>query len=141
MGEVDLLVLKVEWLTVQQVESFVELFYLSATNRSKRQEHSRLHKHKSASGLVVKFNVAIVEPLVRFRACASIRDSLVARISACHAGDPGSIPGLGVFTTFLFLLICVLKWCKFNFAHKQKSPLISKRQPTWISGRHIVLPN
>ena len=27
----------------------------------------------SASGLVVKFNVAIVEPLVRFRACASLR--------------------------------------------------------------------
>jgi hypothetical protein len=36
----------------------------------------------------------------------------------------------------------MLKWCKFNsFAHKQKSPLINKRQPTWISGRHIVLPN
>jgi hypothetical protein len=27
MGEVDLLVLKVEWLKVQQVESFVELFF------------------------------------------------------------------------------------------------------------------
>ena len=26
-----------------------------------------------------------------------IRDSLVARISACHAGDRGSIPRLGVF--------------------------------------------
>ena len=36
----------------------------------------------------------------------------------------------------------LLKWCKFNnFAHKQKSPLINKRQPTWISGRHLVLPN
>ena len=52
---------------------------------------------------MVKFNVAIVEPLVRFRACAVIRDSLVARISACHAGDPGSIPGLGDFLIPMFL--------------------------------------
>ncbi|EAR88165.2 hypothetical protein TTHERM_00016300 (macronuclear) [Tetrahymena thermophila SB210] len=29
-----------------------------------------------------------------------IRDSIVVSIPACHAGDPGSIPGLGAF--FLF---------------------------------------
>jgi hypothetical protein len=63
-----------------------------------------LQVNRSASGLVVKFNVAIVEPPVRFRACASIRDSLVARISACHAGDPGSIPGLG---GSVFYLCCL----------------------------------
>jgi hypothetical protein len=60
-----------------------------------RKLDNHLQVNRSASGLVVKFNVAIVEPPVRFRACAFIRDSLVARISACHAGDPGSIPGLG----------------------------------------------
>jgi len=36
------------------------------------------------------------------RNCASvvvirIRDSIVVSISACHAEDPGSIPGRGVF--------------------------------------------
>ena len=30
--------------------------------------------------------------------CASIRDSIVVSISACHADDPGSIPGRGVFS-------------------------------------------
>ena len=66
-----------------------------------------LKHQQSASGLVVKFNVAIVEPPVRFRACAiqhSIRDSLVARISACHAGDRGSIPRLGVAFFSIYLL-------------------------------------
>jgi hypothetical protein len=70
------------------------------------KHYNHLHKHKSASGLVVKFNVAIVEPPVRFRACASIRDSLVARISACHAGDPGSIPGLGGSVFVWTVLLC-----------------------------------
>jgi hypothetical protein len=27
----------------------------------------------------------------------SIQGSIVVSIPACHAGDPGSIPGLGVF--------------------------------------------
>ena len=29
-----------------------------------------------------------------------IRDSIVVSIPACHAGDPGSIPGRGVFLIF-----------------------------------------
>jgi hypothetical protein len=36
--------------------------------------------------------------------CAEISTSLVSivvSIPACHAGDPGSIPGLGVFLLFL----------------------------------------
>ena len=45
-------------------------------------------------------------PTARFFACfvdidltlnAMIRGSIVASIPACHAGDPGSIPGRGVF--------------------------------------------
>ena len=33
-----------------------------------------------------------------FMLCVSeIRGSIVVGIPACHAGDPGSIPGLGVF--------------------------------------------
>jgi hypothetical protein len=28
--------------------------------------------------------------------CSQIRDSIVVSISACHADDPGSIPGRGV---------------------------------------------
>ena len=36
-------------------------------------------------------NLAYIEPFL------SIRGSIVASISACHAEDPGSIPGLGVF--------------------------------------------
>ena len=35
--------------------------------------------------------------------CASIRDSIVVSISACHADDPGSIPGRGVFVSPLFI--------------------------------------
>ena len=76
----------------------------------------------SASGLVVKFNVAIVEPLVRFRACAVIRDSLVARISACHAGDPGSIPGLGDFFEYTVFFACWISYsfCLYRGQHERK---------------------
>ena len=40
-----------------------------------------------------------------FRSSASVvsptfRDSIVVSISACHADDPGSIPGRGVFSFF-----------------------------------------
>ena len=37
---------------------------------------------------------------------ANIRGSIVVSIPACHAGDPGSIPGSGVsiFFSFFFLL-------------------------------------
>ena len=31
---------------------------------------------------------------------AEFRDSIVVSISACHADDPGSIPGRGVFVLF-----------------------------------------
>ena len=31
---------------------------------------------------------------------ATIRDSIVVSISACHADDPGSIPGRGVVLTY-----------------------------------------
>ena len=37
-----------------------------------------------------------------WRAC-QIRCSIVVSISACHAEDPGSIPGGGVFLSFKFL--------------------------------------
>ncbi len=32
---------------------------------------------------------------------SNIRGSIVVSISACHAEDPGSIPGRGVLVTFL----------------------------------------
>jgi hypothetical protein len=34
---------------------------------------------------------------------SEIRDSIVVSISACHADDPGSIPGRGVFFSPLFI--------------------------------------
>ena len=40
-------------------------------------------------------------PLVAFR------DSIVVSISACHADDPGSIPGRGVFQFFIVVKIVV----------------------------------
>ena len=41
------------------------------------------------------------------RVCTTsvFRDSIVVSISACHADDPGSIPGRGVF----YFLLCVSK--------------------------------
>ena len=35
----------------------------------------------------------------------SIQGSIVVSIPACHAGDPGSIPGLGVFIKCHFWII------------------------------------
>ena len=37
-----------------------------------------------------------------------IRDSIVVSISACHAEDPGSIPGRGVFCE-LFDLVWIVR--------------------------------
>ena len=37
----------------------------------------------------------------------TVRDSIVASIPACHAGDRGSIPRLGVFLFWSFSLF----WC------------------------------
>ena len=34
---------------------------------------------------------------IQFRATDRFRDSIVVSISACHAEDPGSIPGCGIF--------------------------------------------
>ena len=31
-----------------------------------------------------------------------VRDSIVVSIPACHAGDPGSIPGRGAFFVFCY---------------------------------------
>ena len=36
------------------------------------------------------------------------RGSIVVSIPACHAGDPGSIPGLGVLLFFLFLFLSLV---------------------------------
>ena len=38
------------------------------------------------------------------------RDSIVVSISACHADDPGSIPGRGVFLTFAAPCVFLLVW-------------------------------
>ena len=35
-----------------------------------------------------------------------LRGSTVVSIPACHAGNPGSIPGLGVFDIFYFFWLC-----------------------------------
>ena len=42
-----------------------------------------------------------------------VRDSLVARISACHAGDPGSIPGLGD-SLFIGVFMMTTNWKSVN---------------------------
>jgi hypothetical protein len=34
--------------------------------------------------------------MFRNDSCSTVRDSIVVSISACHADDPGSIPGRGV---------------------------------------------
>ena len=44
-------------------------------------------------------------PFIRLSTCA-VLGSIVVSISACHAEDPGSIPGRGV-QTFLFFFIIV----------------------------------
>ena len=36
---------------------------------------------------------------------SAVRVSIVASISACHAEDPGSIPGLGVFANIFNLFV------------------------------------
>jgi hypothetical protein len=62
---------------------------LKFDHRRKEQQNN------SASGLVVKSNLAKVGPRVRFPAGALFRHSIVASIPACHAGDRGSIPRVG----------------------------------------------
>jgi hypothetical protein len=39
----------------------------------------------------------VVDPVLIFFMQEQVLDSIVASIPACHAGDPGSIPGRGVF--------------------------------------------
>ena len=47
----------------------------------------------------------------------SVRDSIVVSISACHADDPGSIPGRGVFSLWKKLKTTDSK----NFKPKNKN--------------------
>ena len=42
-------------------------------------------------------------------------DSIVVSISACHAEDPGSIPGRGVFLLFFLLHECNLPFVHLSF--------------------------
>ena len=70
----------------------------------KHAEDNQIRRFHSISGLVVEYIVAIDVTRVRFPADACIaraailkvRGSVVVSISACHAEDPGSIPGGGV---------------------------------------------
>ena len=43
-----------------------------------------------------------------------IRDSIVDSIPACHAGDPGSIPGRGAFFALITLLLITYYITDFN---------------------------
>ena len=69
-------------------------------------------------GLQQKFSV--------FRTWCEIRGSIVVSIPACHAGNPGSIPGLGAFVSCL----------KFLFASRSLSSLFresceAKKRGSW----------
>ena len=47
-----------------------------------------------------------------------MRDSITVSISACHAEDPGSIPGLGVELAFLLQVRTLLILFHFAFSLK-----------------------
>ena len=52
-------------------------------------------------GIPVRLEILRNIPPLRVERCArtfQIRDSIVVSISACHAEDPGSIPGRGVLS-------------------------------------------
>ena len=51
----------------------------------------------------------------------SFRGSIVVSIPACHAGDPGSIPGLGVVLLDVLLLIVSLFTIQSTFKTSHKS--------------------
>ena len=53
----------------------------------------------------VLFLSLFLPPAARLLLEVQIRGSIVVSISACHAEDPGSIPGRGVFAQFLFFVI------------------------------------
>ncbi len=55
------------------------------------------------SQIPLRFRIILTEE-------ASFRDSIVVSISACHADDPGSIPGRGVIINFCFMA----EKCKFD---------------------------
>ena len=40
------------------------------------------------------YHVLVKQPMIQ---CCKLRGSIVVSISACHAEDPGSIPGRGAF--------------------------------------------
>ena len=48
-----------------------------------------------------------------------IRGSIVVSIPACHAGNPGSIPGLGAF--FWFFVCLFVFFLFFCLAHTQRA--------------------
>ena len=47
----------------------------------------------------------------------AFRDSIVVSISACHADDPGSIPGRGVFFLFGVVFVFVLRSAELQRLH------------------------
>ena len=51
----------------------------------------------------------------------SIRGSIVVSIPACHAGNPGSIPGLGAFFRGLIIIIFMIKKLKKLIDNKIKN--------------------
>lgn len=46
---------------------------------------------------IIYINLNIVYYILLFGVMEQVLDSIVASIPACHAGDPGSIPGRGAF--------------------------------------------
>ena len=48
-----------------------------------------------ADALIWSFTAVLNFLLIKLFSCAQVRDSIVVSISACHADDPGSIPGRG----------------------------------------------
>ena len=65
-------------------------------------------------------NACHAEQLATIRKFISqIRDSIVVSISACHAEDPGSIPGRGV--------LLAATWMQRNGAIKKKSASLIRR--------------
>ena len=67
----------------------------------------------------------------------SIRDSIVVSISACHAEDPGSIPGRGVYSSVWLLArsrACSLQSCTLS---ELKIPMC-RQVPVELSAQQAV---
>ena len=67
---------------------------------------------------------------VRVRHAFQFRDSIVVSISACHAEDPGSIPGRGMFASSQLMGvhasvdICPRHWCHAAAPGKHRSGVV-----------------